>query len=62
MSWGHATSKDLMKWKQTSVAIPEYKNADSTTMIFSGTAVVDSFNTSGFGTKRTPAISRCYSF
>ncbi|MEP6927282.1 MAG: glycoside hydrolase family 32 protein [Ginsengibacter sp.] len=52
MSWGHATSKDLMKWKQTTVAIPEYKNADGTvTMIFSGTAVVDSFNTSGFGTK-----------
>lgn len=56
MSWGHATSKDLMKWKQTAVAIPEYKNADGTmTMIFSGTAVVDSFNTSGFGTKKEPS-------
>lgn len=56
MSWGHATSKDLMKWKQTAVAIPEYKNADGTmTMIFSGTAVVDSFNTSGFGTRKEPS-------
>ena len=53
MSWAHATSKDLMKWKETAVAIPEYKNADgTTTMIFSGTAIVDSFNTSGFGTKK----------
>ena len=53
MSWAHATSKDLMKWKETGVAIPEYKNADgTTTMIFSGTAIVDSFNTSGFGTKK----------
>jgi fructan beta-fructosidase len=56
MSWGHATSKDLMHWNETAVAIPEYKNADETmTMIFSGTAVVDSFNTSGFGKEKNPA-------
>lgn len=56
MSWAHATSKDLMKWHETIVAIPEYKNEDGTaTMIFSGTAIVDSFNTSGFGTKENPS-------
>lgn len=56
MSWGHATSKDLIKWKEMQVAIPEYKNSDNTTtMIFSGNAVVDSFNTTGFGTKRQPS-------
>lgn len=50
MSWAHAVSNDLFAWKELPVAIPEFKNADSsTTMIFSGSAVVDSFNTSGFG-------------
>ena len=53
MSWGHAVSKDLLSWKQLPVAIPEYTSADSvTTMIFSGSAVVDSFNRSGFAKKK----------
>jgi fructan beta-fructosidase len=52
LSWGHATSKDLMQWEELPVAIPEYKNEDqSVTMIFSGTAVVDSSNTTGFATQ-----------
>ena len=43
-------SNDLFAWNELPVAIPEIKNADSSvTMIFSGSAVVDSFNTSGFG-------------
>lgn len=50
MSWAHAVSNDLFEWKQWPLAIPEIKNNDSTvTMIFSGSAVIDSFNTSGFG-------------
>ncbi len=49
MSWGHAVSKDLKTWKDLPLAIPETMNADSsTTMVFSGSAVVDSLNTSGF--------------
>lgn len=50
MSWAHAISSDLLAWKQLPLAIPEIQNGDSSvTMIFSGSAVVDSFNTSGFG-------------
>lgn len=50
MSWAHAVSNDLFTWNEWPLALPEIKNADSTsTMIFSGSAVVDSFNTSGFG-------------
>ena len=50
MSWAHAVSSDLFAWQQQPLAIPEIQNADSSvTMIFSGSAVVDSFNTSGFG-------------
>ncbi len=44
MSWGHSVSADLVHWKELPVAIPEENNVG----IFSGSAVVDPFNTSGF--------------
>lgn len=44
MSWGHATSNDLVHWKEQPVALPE--NAQG--MMFSGSAVYDEYNTSGF--------------
>ncbi|MBN8577227.1 MAG: glycoside hydrolase family 32 protein [Cytophagales bacterium] len=47
MSWGHAISTDLITWKELPVALEEYTDAQTgdSTMIFSGTAVVD-FNNS----------------
>jgi fructan beta-fructosidase len=49
MSWGHAVSKNLVKWETLPLALPEYPNSDgTTTMVFSGCVVVDSLNTSGF--------------
>lgn len=48
MSWGHAVSKDLVHWKYLPVAIPEVVTSDTTLSIFSGSAVIDSQNTSGF--------------
>ncbi len=45
MHWGHATSKDMVVWEEQPIAIfPDEKG-----YIFSGSAVVDSKNTSGFG-------------
>lgn len=44
MSWGHATSKDLVHWLHLPLAIPEEKD----TMIFSGSCVTDINNTAGF--------------
>jgi len=45
MSWGHATSTDLVSWKEQPVAVP----CDETEEIYSGSIVVDTGNTSGFG-------------
>ncbi len=51
MSWGHATSDDLIHWQEQPVAIPAYqhdKAGNYYAMMFSGSAVYDENNTSGF--------------
>ncbi len=48
MSWGHATSTDLIHWKHYPLAMPESINGEDTTWRFSGSAVWDKNNTSGF--------------
>ena len=57
ISWGHAVSPDLMHWRQLPVAI----SRTDTNFIFSGSAVVDENNTSGFGTKDNPPLVAIYS-
>lgn len=52
MNWGHATSKDLVKWEYQQEAIAP----DSLGAIFSGSAVIDKNNTAGFGTNALIAI------
>lgn len=47
MSWGHAVSNDLVHWKHLPIAIKE----ENKIMIFSGSAVADQNNTSGFADK-----------
>ncbi|TQI72098.1 levanase/fructan beta-fructosidase [Gramella sp. Hel_I_59] len=54
MHWGHATSKDMITWEEQEIALfPDEKG-----YIFSGSAVVDKNNTSGFGENgKTPVVA-----
>ena len=56
MTWGHATSPDLLHWtEQAPVLFP-----DSLGTMYSGSAVFDKDNTSGFGTKKNPPLVYAY--
>ena len=56
MSWGHSVSSDLQHWEHLPVAI----DCTETTGIFSGSAVVDFNNTSGFGSSDNPPLVAIY--
>lgn len=58
MSWGHAVSPDLVRWEHRPIAIREAPEAGYT--IFSGSAVVDHANTSGFGAGGVPPLVAVY--
>lgn len=56
MSWGHAVSTDLVHWRHLAVALKE----ENGIMIFSGSAVIDEHNTSGFGRGGNPPMIAIY--
>ncbi|MGW9167176.1 GH32 C-terminal domain-containing protein [Agromyces sp. NPDC055657] len=62
MSWGHATSTDLVHWEEQPLAIPQTFDESGTAIedIFSGSVVVDEGNTTGFGTADDPALVAIY--
>lgn len=56
MHWGHATSKDMIQWEEQAIAI----YPDNNKYIFSGSAVVDTNNTSGFKNGKSSPIVAIY--
>ena len=56
MTWGHAVSKDLIHWTE----LPTALHPDHMGTMFSGSAVIDHDNTSGFGSKQSPAMVAAY--
>ncbi len=58
MHWGHAISKDMVHWEHKPIAL----FPDEHGYIFSGSAVVDENNTSGFGSRDNPALVAIYTY
>ena len=52
MHWGHAVSSDMIRWDHLPIAL----YPDSLGLIFSGSAVIDWNNTSGFGEVGSPPM------
>ncbi len=58
MHWGHAVSQDMVKWEHLPIAL----YPDSLGYIFSGSAVIDTENTAGFGTSENPAMVAIFTY
>lgn len=58
MHWGHAISRDLIHWEHLPIAL----YPDSLGYIFSGSAIADLNNTSGFGTQENPPLVAFFTY
>lgn len=58
MHWGHAVSENMITWEHLPIAL----YPDSLGYIFSGSAVIDWQNTSGFGTRDNPPMVAIYTY
>lgn len=58
MHWGHAVSRDTVHWENLPIALFPDRNG----AIFSGSAILDSANTSGFGSRAKPALVAMFTY
>jgi fructan beta-fructosidase len=59
MHWGHAVSTDMVHWEHLPIAL--YPN-EKLGLIFSGSAVVDKQNTTGFGSTENPPLVAIFTY
>ena len=58
MHWGHATSSNMITWEHQPIAL----YPDELGYIFSGSAVLDENNTTGFGMEDNPPLVAIYTY
>ena len=58
MHWGHAISKDMVNWQHQEIKL----FPDEHGTIFSGSAIVDWQNSSGFGSKDNPPLVAIFTY
>lgn len=58
MHWAHAVTRDLVHWEHLPIAL----YPDSIGYIFSGSAIIDWRNSSGFGTEGNPAMVAIFTY
>lgn len=58
--WGHAVSSDLLHWETLPIALSPEPSPQGTVFPFTGSVVVDTQNTSGFGTPQIPPVVAIY--
>ena len=58
MHWGHAVSEDLVHWEHLPIAL----YPDELGLIFSGSAVIDWNNTTGFGEEGNPPMIAIFTY
>jgi fructan beta-fructosidase len=58
MHWGHAVSRDMVHWEHLPIALAP----DTLGYIFSGSAVIDWNNTSGFGNGKKPPMVAMFTY
>ena len=58
MHWGHAESSDMIHWEHRPIALYPDENG----LIFSGSAVVDTENASGFGSVEEPPLVAIFTY
>lgn len=56
MTWGHATSRDLLRWEHH----PNALEPDASGTMYSGSGIIDHKNHSGFGEKGKPPMLLFY--
>lgn len=62
MTWGHATSKDMLRWEQQEHALIPYQVDNRQGVIFSGSAILDHMDSLGRATKTNNTLAAFFTY